>query len=539
MFLEPIEPYHIIEVVNKLNPKMSFGHDGFSTKILKESIHTILLPITHIINKSIETGIVPKQMKCAKVIPIFKASEPSKLENYRPISLLPAFSKILEKVMYNKLMSYLNSQQIFYKHQYGFRPKHATIHPLIHLLNKCAEAENSNPKKLTLTVLCDLSKAFDVINHNILMKKLEFYGIRGIAKEWIRNYLSDRTQYVEFDNHSSKLCSIDCGVPQGSILGPLLYLIYVNDIAHATDAKLFSFADDTSLCVSDSNSSTLFQTANTELNKLYEWFCANRLSLNANKTKYIVLRSPYIKCPPEDLKVVINGIPISRIGKNLKEDSCKFLGISIDEHLTWKHHLSQMNNKLSKALFTMKQVQKFLPTNSLKTLYFAMIHPLITYGILAWGNASSTILNKSIKLQKRAIRLIYKVGFNAHTEPLFKRANILKLQDQIEYEKLLFMYDFVEGNLPLSFNNLYAYNHENQADRLTRQSNQIRITRCNSDFARKLPLYNFPHIWNSWSGKFDQITSRSNLKRQIKDRLLTAYEPRVKCSNPQCTECVK
>jgi len=151
----------------------------------------------------------------------------------------------------------------------------------------------------------------------------------------------------------------------------------------------------------------------------------------------------------------------------------------------------------------------------------------------------NTILNKSIKLQKRAIRLIYKVGFNAHTEPLFKRANILKLQDQIEYEKLLFMYDFVEGNLPLSFNNLYAYNHENQADRLTRQSNQIRITRCNSDFARKLPLYNFPHIWNSWSGKFDQITSRSNLKRQIKDRLLTAYEPRVKCSNPQCTECVK
>ena len=191
----------------------------------------------------------------------------------------------------------------------------------------------------------------------------------------------------------------------------------MNAVTCAIDAKLFSFADNTSLCVSDSNSSTLIQTANIELNQLYDWFCANRLSLNAKKTKYIVLRSPYIKCALDDLNIVINGIPINLICKNLKEDISKFLGGSIDEHLTWKHHLDQMNNKLSKALFTMKQVQHFFLTNSLKTLYFAMIHPHITYGILI----------KSIKLQKRTIRLINKVEFNAHTEPLFKRANILTL----------------------------------------------------------------------------------------------------------------
>jgi len=185
---------------------------------------------------------------------------------------------------------------------------------------------------MTLTVLCDLYNAFDVINYNILMTKLEFYGIRGISRKWIIKYLSDRTQYVEFDKHISTLCSIDCGVPQGSILGPLLYLIYVNDVAYATDAKLFSFADDTSLCVSDSNSSTLFQTANIEINKLYDSFYANRLFLNAKKNKYIVLTSPYIKCALDDLNVVINGIPINRIGKNIKEDSSIFLGISIGEH---------------------------------------------------------------------------------------------------------------------------------------------------------------------------------------------------------------
>ena len=148
---------------------------------------------------------------------------------------------------------------------------------------------------------------------------MEFYGIWVIAREWIIIYLSDITQYVEFDKHISKLCSIDSGVTQGSILGPLLYLMYAKDVAHATYAKLFSFVDVISLYVSDSNSSTLFQTPNIEINKLYKWFCANRLSLNAKKTTYIVLRSPCIKCALDDLNVVINGIPISSIGKNLKE----------------------------------------------------------------------------------------------------------------------------------------------------------------------------------------------------------------------------
>ncbi len=179
MFLEPVERNQVMDIVNKLKPKMSCGHDDIPTRMVKESIHNIIIPITHIINRSLLTGCVPKEMKIAKVIPIFKASDPTLLQNYRPVSLLPAFSKILEKIMFNKLMSFLNQHNILYKHQYGFRPKHATIHPLMHLLNKCAEADNSHPKEMTLAILCDLSKAFDVINHDILMQKLDFYGIRG------------------------------------------------------------------------------------------------------------------------------------------------------------------------------------------------------------------------------------------------------------------------------------------------------------------------------------------------------------------------
>ena len=186
----------------------------------------------------------------------------------------------MTKIMFKKIKSFLNSQNILYEHQYEFRPKHSTIHPIIHLLNNCAQANNNNPRKFTLSMFCDLSKAFDVIHHNILIRKLGHYGIRGKAKTWIANDLVNRSQYVQFENCRSESQKIECGVPQGSILGPILYLIYVNDIASCTKANILSFADDTSLFVTNSNITELYEHANTEIQKLFVWFFSNRLSLN-------------------------------------------------------------------------------------------------------------------------------------------------------------------------------------------------------------------------------------------------------------------
>ena len=375
-------------------------------------------------------------MKRAKVIPIYKSSSQNELKNYRSISLLPAFSKLIEKIMFKKAMSYLDSKNILYKHQYGFRARHSTINPVIHLLNHISEVNNSDPKQLTLSIFCDLSKAFDVINHQILLQKLHHYGFRGIVNDWFASYLSGRTQFVEIESATSNILEINCGLPQGSILGPLLCLLYVNDIAKSTDGYILSFADDTSMYLSDPNIKNVYSQANIAMNDLFQWFCANRLSLNPNKTKYIRPSHKYLDLT--GLEICIDNVPLKQIGSNYDEKSTKCLGLNIDESLTWKYHVQNINNKISRSLFSIKQAMNFLPLHSLKTLYFSLIQPLLTYDILAWGNANTSIIHKTTMMQKRAIRVINKATYNAHTDPLYKKSGILKINDQYELQAILF-----------------------------------------------------------------------------------------------------
>ena len=459
------------------------------------------------------------------------------LNNYRPISLLPVFSKLLEKIMFDKVMGFLTSHNILYRHQYGFRPKHSTIHPIIRLLNQCAEANNEETPEFTLAILCDLSKAFDVINHEILLQKLNRYGIRGIVNDWFRNYLSNRKQFVNFQENQSTLLNIICGVPQGSILGPLLYLLYVNDIMYSCDSTILSFADDTSLLVSRPNIDSLFTAANIEINRLYNWFCANSLSLNANKTKYIIIKPSHKSCDLNNMSVQINGIDLTRIGKDCEETSTKFLGIYIDDSLSWKHHIANVNSKMSRAIFAIKQVKKFLPYSSLRTLYYALVHPHMSYGILAWGSASSSLINKTFLLQKRALRTIHNAPYNSHTDPLFKSSGILKLMDLYELQIVLFMYDYYKTGLPSSFNDVFKYNHEIRVAHPTRQSRLLHVRRCHSTFSVKLPIFNFPKVWNQWFDSAHNMYSHNILKSNMKNKYITSYQTVVTCYNVHCTQC--
>ena len=213
-----------------LKSSTSEGFDNISMKIIKTTVHHVAMPLAHIFNQSFLTGTVPDNMKIAKIVPIFKSANKKMLNNYRPISILPAFSKLLEKLVCNRLVNFLETHDLLYKHQYGFRQNHTTAHPILQLLKDISNANDKNSKDVTLAVFLDLSKAFDTINHKILINKLEHYGIRGICKNWFANYLCNRTQYTDIDGFQSSRMLISTGVPQGSILGPVLFLVYINDI---------------------------------------------------------------------------------------------------------------------------------------------------------------------------------------------------------------------------------------------------------------------------------------------------------------------
>ena len=539
IFLEPVDHAYILKIVKTLKPKLSSGHDGISTKLLKDTIDCITLPLTHIINRSLNSGIFPSQMKTAKVIPVFKSTDQTNINNYRPISLLPAFSKLLEKIMFDKTVNFLDANDQFYHHQYGFRAKHATIHPVIHFLNSCANANNSIPRQNTLAIFCDLSKAFDVINHNVLFYKLGRYGIRGVANDWFRSYLSNRKQYVEIEGIESPMRNLNCGVPQGSILGPLLFLIYVNDISNSSpNGSILSFADDTTLYMSDSNLTDLFYKTNVAITDLFNWFCSNKLKLNATKTKYILIGSQHNQHSQEGHNIFLNGIPLSPVGRSFEEKATKFLGLHIDDSLSWKQHISHVNAKMSRSLFAIKQVKHIFPTQCLRTLYFALVHPYLTYGILAWGNAGSVALHKTFMLQKRAIRAISKAAYNSHTDPIFKRLNILKVEDLYEYEVALFMHKYCNKCLPKSFDNCFKFNYDIQnTDRVSRQKHLFYIPRSNNKFSSALPIFNFPIIYNRWRQFFNYEQSLSAFKRSVRLILLSNYQDVVQCSNPYCKDC--
>ena len=274
-------------------------------------------------------------MKIAKITPLFKSGDTDKLNNYRPISVLPVFSKLLERIMYNRVYSHLINHQLLYERQFGFQQNCSTEHAILQLTKEIYESFDEN--KFTLGVFIDLSKAFDTVNHKILLKKLTYFGIKGVYLDWFNSYLRNRKQFIFYNDKNSSMLDITCGVPQGSILGPLLFLLYINDLQKASSiVKPIMFADDTNIFFSDKHITSLFSTMNNELKNIQKWFNSNKLSLNASKTKYIFFHSQAhsgdipLKLP----KLEINTTTIVR------ESVIKFLGVLLDENLSWKTHIS-------------------------------------------------------------------------------------------------------------------------------------------------------------------------------------------------------
>ena len=283
-----------------------------------------------------------------------------------------------------------------------------------------------------------MSKAFDTVNHDILLKKLDIYGIRGNTKKWLKSYLENRKQCISFNKSNfTEFCNIVCGVPQGSILGPLLFLIYVNDLYMASPKiATVMFADDTNFFLSDRHTESLFMNMNNELDKVSTWFKANKLSLNSLKTKFSLFH------PSGKKRGIPNNLPLLKIdNRNIERNVVtKFLGVLIDENLNWKAQIANVSSKVSKNIGILYKATPFLNKSQLKQLYYAFIHSYLNYGNMAWGSTHKSKLQTLYRRQKHAIRVINARDRFTHTKPLFIEMNILNLFEINVFKILLFMF---------------------------------------------------------------------------------------------------
>ena len=517
----------ICTIIKNLKPKNSSGYDQISANMLK-LLEPILTPaITLIINQSINTGIFPEKLKIAKVVPVFKKGDTTKLENYRPISLLPSVSKIFEKIAQTQLLDYFESNSLLCPSQYGFRQRHSTEHAILEFVDRIISDmdQGFNP----IAIFLDLSKAFDTLDHQILIQKLKYYGIKNKTLNWLTSYLTNRKQYVQFNNTQSTLCQISTGVPQGSILGPLLFIIYINDFAYVSNFfRSIHYADDTSLIHTPPRNKDIDDSLiNSELSKIHTWLSANKLSLNVAKTKYMIFATTKKKAKVNP-HLHFNLEQVERVS------SFSFLGITVNEHMTWSTHIDNIGVKLSRNIGIIQKLKYYLPIYTLKTLYHSLIHSHLNYGILAWGHNTERLF----KLQKRAIRSITNSSYNAHSEPLFKATEILKVSDIYKLNALKFYFNYLHFQLPhflQSFpfkqrSSIHSYN--------TRGRSNLCVNKTNRKFADACLRNQIPTLVNSTpSNILEKVNTHSlhGFSKYVKTMFLTEYQ--AECSIRDCYIC--
>lgn len=303
----------------------------------------------------------------------------------------------------------------------------------------------------SLGVFLDLAKAFDTVDHRILLAKMQHYGIRGNALDWFTSYLTDRQQQVLCNGNYSKFLPIKFGVPQGSILGPLLFLIYINDLPNSSKLLHYIlFADDTNVFLSNASYEQLFEVANAELKLASEWFRANKLSLNLSKTNFILFRSNKKQLPLTTMDIIIDDKIIPLV------ESTKFLGVYIDQHLKWKKHIEEINKKITKNVGILKRISYVIPSHILINLYFTLVYPYINYCNIIWTSTYNTNLKNLIISHKKAVRVISKSPLNCHTKPLFTKYNLLNIMQLRFMQTCEFMYKYHNNLLPISFSSYFS-----------------------------------------------------------------------------------
>ena len=482
----------VFRVISKMNNSKCEDVYGLSPVMLKAVSQYISEPLTHIINTCILDNTYPSKFKFSKIIPVHKNGSKELCDNYRPISIVPTISKILETVLNEQIMNYMEMNNLLSDSQFGYRIGHSTVKAVISYITNNIEALENKYK--TQSRFFDLSKAFDTVAHQILLEKLKAYGFTENAIALLKSYLSNRYQRVDFNATSSKFKLVSHGVPQGSNLGPTLFIIYINDLPFniiGTSIEKYLYADDLALCSNSTNAQELQNNLDTATDEVEAWCSANLLCLNRDKTQNI-------------------NISFSRISPlQNNTDTVNFLGITIDSRLNWKAHIDKIASKVNKGIFAIRRLRDCVNIDVLKQVYFAMIHSHLSYGSILWANSPDSI--RLFILQKRAIRLICGLPFRSHCKMSFKQLKIMTLPALFVFQCLMYVKENASSFTIQS--EVHNYN--------TKSSNNIVTFQCNYAKTQKSFYYIAVKMYNVLPFAIRQLPHKL-FKNIIKKRLIEA-----------------
>lgn len=546
MFFSETDPLEVFNLINKLKNNCSTGNFDVPNLFLKMINFPLSYLITYIANRSFKEGFVPDWLKIGKQTPIFKGGD-NHFEHHRPITVVNSLAKIIEKLSAKRLSDFFERFKLLNCKQFGFRKNHSTIHAMINLLNTCLEGLE---QKLSVGgIFLDISKAFDCVDHDILLHKLENYGVRGTARNWFKSYLTNRKLFVHIEGKKSHFYELQFGVPQGSVLGPLLFLIYINDIINSSSKLDFSmFADDTALIVK-TDTANYEQTIDTEIQNVSNWFEANKLLLNVDKTKYIYFGpsynsiNPLHSCVPEFLwKKTLYKDELLHEDLITESTDVKYLGVIFDNSLKFEKQIRATNMKINKMVGILWKVRD-IPLSAKMSIYHGLVSSHLNYGILIWGSqlalnvagkfelehvpnnlsAINTAHNKIIRALLCQKRYDKETKTVTHTKPLLKQLNLLDLNGIYYLQLALFAFDcLLTDTMPDYFTNYI--NSVNNKYNSRACSHDVAIPKVKLNTTLSSIRIASSYFWNLLPTNIRSTNSSRNLfKNKVKSWLISKY----------------
>lgn len=484
---------NVISTLSSLKASKATGLDKIPAKILKMASNIIAPSLAFIFNLSLATGIYVNDWKYARVSPLFKSDSRRKCENYRPISILPIVSKIFEKEVFRQVYSYLTENSMLSKFQSGFRPKHSTVTSLIQMCDEWLE--NMDNGRLNGVVFLDIRKAFDSINHNILLKKMEItFAISSTELQWFESYLMNRKQQCLINGHMSSPKLITCGVPQGSILGPLLFLLFINDLPDCLNSTTpCLYADDTQIFSSSENPNDLIESLNADLVNICNWLRANRLQIHPTKTKFMYIGSSHnLNNNLSDHPVLVNNLPVTR------STTQKCLGVEIDERLTWEKHIEMICKKASSGIGAIRRIKPFVPSDNLQTIYKALVQPYLEYCSPLWGNCGKLLKDKLQRFQSRAARVITGASYDIRSAYILDSLGWETLDSRRKNAKSILMYKILNDHAAPGLKDSFQKRCESQNGfHLRNYDTNLTLLKPKREYLKRSFKYSGAMHWNN------------------------------------------